>query len=229
MQRRSYLAASLGVATGSAGCLTSALGDGGGGETVLDPQSDQQFDSGDLPYPTYGHALPTVTVPDPLADELVTSDDVDGTLVVTAFFASCPAECVQLIGQLAGVQHGTIERGIDDSVTFLAITFDPGRDDAGALREYGRRMNIDMSAGNWRFLRPESTARATAVVEEKLGVTFDRIDAEASERVEGYDFRHLSLTFLRNPDGIVERAYRTERPDHRRVLSDIEAVVEATT
>jgi protein SCO1/2 len=229
MQRRTYLATSLGVATVTAGCLTSALGTNDGGETVLGPQADQQYDSGTLPYPTHGQTLPVFTVPDPLADEVVTSADVDGTLVVTAFFASCPAECVQLIGQLAGVQHGTIERGIDDRVTFLAVTFDPGRDDADALREYGRRMNVDMSAGNWRFLRPESADRAEAVVEGKLGVTFDRIDAEASERVAGYDFRHLSLTSLRNPAGIVERAYRTERPDHGRVLSDIETVVEATS
>ena len=226
MQRRTYLAASLGAATASAGCLTSALGESGGGETVLDPQADQQYDSGTLSYPTYGDELPTFTVPDPLADEAVTSDDVDGTVVVTAFFASCPAECVQLIGQLAGVQHGTIEQGIDDRVTFLAITFDPARDDAEALREYGQRMQIDMSAGNWRFLRPASADRATAVVEETLGVTFDRIDAEKSERVAGYDFRHRSLTFLRNPAGVVERAYRTERPDHKRVLADIERVVE---
>ncbi len=229
MQRRSYLVAGLGVAAGNAGCLRSALGGSDGGDTVLGPQEDQRHDAGNLPYPTYGESLPAFTVPDPLAGEPVASADIDGTLVVTAFFASCPAECVNLIGQLAGVQHGTIEAGIDDRVTFLAITFDPGRDDAQALREYGERMQVDMSTGNWRFLRPESAQRAEAVVDEKLGVTFERIDAANSERLSGYDFRHLSLTFLRNPGGVVERAYRTERPDHERVLSDIERVVEGTT
>jgi len=226
MQRRSYLAAGLGAAVGSAVCLTAALGGSGGDETVLDPHADHQYGGGNLPYPTYGEALPAVTVSDPLAGEPVASDDIDGTLVVTAFFASCPAECVTLIGQLAGVQHGTIEHGIDDKVTFLAITFDPRRDDARALREYGERMQVDMSAGNWRFLRPESAERAEAVVDEKLGVTFERIDGTESDRIAGYDFRHLSLTFLRNPAGVVERAYRTERPDHKRVLADIERVVE---
>ncbi|WP_324761071.1 SCO family protein [Haloarcula sp. GH36] len=228
MQRRTYLTTSLGVAAASAGCLTSALEQGDGNETVLDPQADQQYGNGNLPYPTDGEELPAFSVPNPLAGELVSSDDVDGTLVVTAFFATCPAECVQLVGQLAGVQQGTIAEGIDDHVTFLAITFDPSRDDAQALREYGQRMNVDMSAGNWRFLRPESPERARTVVEGTLGVTFERVDAAESQRVAGYDFRHLSVTFLRNPDGVVERAYRTERPDHQRVLSDIERVVEAT-
>jgi len=229
MQRRTYLTASVGIGAASAGCLSSVLGGGGGNETVLDPQADQQHDSSALPYPAYGEPLPSFELPDPLAGETVASDDVDETLVVTAFFASCPVECVRLIGQLAGVQQGTVDRGIDDEVTFLAITFDPERDDADALREYGKRMNVDMEAGNWRFLRPESVARADAVVNEKLGVNFDRIGAGESERLPGYDFRHLSLTYLRNPSGTVERAYRTDRPDHQRVLSDVETVVEATT
>jgi protein SCO1/2 len=228
MQRRTYLTASLGVATASSGCLTSVLGGSDENETVLDPQEDQQHDSSDLPYPAYGESLPEFEVPDPLAGETVASTDVDGTVVVTAFFASCPVECVRLIGQLAGVQQGTVKRGIDDEVTFLAITFDPERDDAETLREYGDRMNVDMSAGNWRFLRPESPSRADAVVDETLGITFDRLGAGESERLPGYDFRHLSLTYLRNPSGTVERAYRTDRPDHQRVLSDVETVVEAT-
>jgi len=229
MQRRTYLTAGVGIGAASAGCLSSVRGGGGGNETVLDPQADQQHDSSSLPYPAYGEPLPSFELPDPLAGETVASDDVDETLVVTAFFASCPVECVRLIGQLAGVQQGTVDRGIDDEVTFLAITFDPERDDADALREYGKRMNVDMEAGNWRFLRPESVARADAVVNEKLGVNFDRIGAGESERLPGYDFRHLSLTYLRNPSGTVERAYRTDRPDHQRVLSDVETVVEATT
>ena len=230
MDRRTYLTAAVGSTVASAGCLTSVLGDSTeGGETILDPPEDQQFDSEDIPYPAYGQEFPDVSVPDPLAGETVATGDIEETLVVTAFFASCPVECVRLIGQLAGVQHGTVEKGLTDDVTFLAITFDPPRDDAERLREYGEQMNVDMDAGNWRFLRPESTDRAKAVVDETLGITFDRIGAGQSERLPGYDFRHLSLTFLRNPSGVVERAYRTDRPDHERVLSDVETVVEATT
>ena len=230
MDRRTYLAASIGTAVASAGCLTSVLGDSDGeSEPVLDRPADQQYDSEDIPYPAYGQAFPDFSVPDPLAGETVSTADLDETLVVTGFFATCPVECVRLIGQLAGVQQGTVERGIDGDVTFLAVTFDPARDDAETLRQYGQQMNVDMDAGNWRFLRPESEDRAKAVVDEKLGITFDRIGAGESERLPGYDFRHLSLTFLRNPDGVVERAYRTDSPDHERVLSDVETVVDATT
>jgi protein SCO1/2 len=230
MDRRTYLAASIGTAVASAGCLTSVLGDSDGeSEPVLDRPADQQYDSEDIPYPAYGQTFPAFSVPDPLAGETVSTADLDETLVVTGFFATCPVECVRLIGQLAGVQQGTVEKGIDGDVTFLAITFDPARDDTETLRQYGQQMNVDMDAGNWRFIRPVSEERAKTVVDEKLGITFDRIGAGESERLPGYDFRHLSLTFLRNPDGVVERAYRTDSPDHERVLSDVETVVDATT
>jgi len=195
---------------------------------VLSPPSDTRYDSDDLPYPAHGQALPEVSVPDALTGETVDTAALDETLVVTAFFASCPAECLLLVGQLASVQQATLDRGLSEEVTFLAITFDPARDDAAALRDYADKMNVDVEAGNWRFLRPESEARAETVVDDKLGVTFDRIGGE-SARVEGYDFRHLSLTFLVNPSGIVERAYRTDRPDVDRVVSDVATVVEGPT
>lgn len=205
------------------GCLSRF---GGDEDVVLGPPADRQYDSEDLPYPAYGQELPRVSLPDPLTGESIDTDSLDETLVVTAFFASCPAECLQLIGQLAGVQHGSVENGVADDVRFLAITFDPERDDAAALREYAARMRVDADAENWHFLRPPDAEAARRIVGERLGITFDRVAADHSDRTAGYDFRHLSLTFLANPDGYVERAYRTERPDADRVLDDVTTVVE---
>jgi len=226
MQRRELLqGVTAAGATGVAGCLSRA-GSGQDSTVVLDPPGDRQFDSDELPYPAYGEALPDFSLPNPLSGERIATEDVDETLVVTGFFATCPAECVQLVGQLAGVQHGTVRDDIADEVRFLAITFDPERDDAAALREYAARMEIDLDAGNWEFLRPRDADAAKRVVDERLGITFDRVGAGESARVEGYDFNHLSLTFLVNPAGYVERAYRTSQPDADVVLSDVQTVVE---
>jgi protein SCO1/2 len=206
------------------GCLTRFRNDPSA-NTVLDPPTDRQFNSEELPYPAYGQPLPEFALPNPLSGEMIATEDLNETLIVTGFFATCPAECVQLIGQLVGVQHGTIERGIDDAVRFLAITFDPQRDDANALREYAARIDIDLDAGNWDFLRPQDTETAKRVVQEQLGITYERVGGAESARVEGYDFTHLSLTFLVNPDGYVERVYRTAQPDAKQVLSDTQTVV----
>lgn len=204
-----------------AGCLSET-----GSNVVLDPPADRQFDSEELPYPAYGQALPHFSLPNPLSDETIATEELDETLLVTGFFATCPAECVQLIGQLAGVQHGTIEEGLADAIRFLAVTFDPERDDAAALREYADRMRVDRDAGNWEFLRPPDAAAAERIVDEQLGITFERVGAAESTRVQGYDFNHLSLTLLVNPDGYVERAYRTSQPDAEQLLADARAVVE---
>ncbi|WP_276252425.1 SCO family protein [Haloarcula rara] len=229
MRRRQLLQGVTAAGTAAvAGCL-SRLRNGSGSNVVLDPPADRQFDSEELPYPAHGQSLPAFSLPNPLSGETVATEELDETLVVTGFFATCPAECVQLVGQLVGVQRGTIERDIADAVRFLAITFDPERDDARALQEYAERMDVALDAGNWEFLRPEDAADAERVVDERLGITFERVGAEESPRVEGYDFKHLSLTFLVNPDGYVERAYRTEQPDAKQVLSDVETVVEQTS
>ncbi len=228
MRRRELLQGVTAAGTAAvAGCL-SRFRNGSETNVVLDPPSDRQFDSEELPYPAHGQSLPAFSLPNPLSGETIATEKLDETLVVTGFFATCPAECVQLVGQLVGVQHGTVERDIADEVRFLAITFDPERDDARALREYAARMEVDLEAGNWEFLRPEDAAAAERVVDERLGITFERVGAEESARVEGYDFNHLSLTFLVNPDGYVERTYRTQQPDAEEVLSDVQTVVDRT-
>jgi len=63
-------------------------------------------------------------------------------------------------------------------------------------------------------------------VEDRLGIGFER--TTESDRVRGYDFTHVVVTLLVNPDGVVERARRGgERIDRDRVAGDIEAVAEA--
>jgi protein SCO1/2 len=220
MRRRRILRTITAAGAASvAGCLSET-----GSKVVLDSPADRQFDSENLPYPAHGQAFPQFSLPNPLSEETIATEQLDETLLVTGFFATCPAECVQLIGQLVGVQHGVVEEGLTDAVRFLAITFDPERDDAEVLQEYAERMGIDREAGNWEFLRPPDPAAAERIVDEQLGITFERVSKSA--RIEGYDFNHLSLTFLVNPGGYVERAYRTSQPDAEQVLADTRTVVQ---
>lgn len=150
MNRRSYLRVA-GVATAgvTAGCPGPVFGRERN-PTVLEPPEDRQYDSSELPYPAHGQELPRIRLPDPLSGTEIDTADLEETLVVTAFFASCPVECVLLVGQLARVQCGTLRAGLAEEVTFLA-----------------------------------------------------------------------------NPEGVVERAYRTDAPDHERVLSDVKTVASA--
>lgn len=225
MRRRSFLAgigAEAAVAT--SGCLSRVIG-GGSGDTVLDPQSDQQAESDALSYPAYGEPLPTFELPAPLSGTRVHTESLERTAVVTAFFATCPAECGVLLRRLADVQAMLDERGHTDAVLFLPITFDPERDDAAALRANAEHVGADLDAGNWRYLRPSSASEAERIVEGELGIGFERTVED--RRIEGYDFVHAVVTLVANPDGVVERAYRGEVIDRERVADDAATIAAA--
>ncbi len=224
MKRRVLLGGTAAVAAGSAGCLGRLFEDGPEG-VVLDPQEDQIAESDALSYPAYGQSMPAFSLPDPVEGDTVDTAAIDRTAVYTTFFASCPAECGILLSRLAGIQGLVNERGLDTETVFLPITFDPERDDDKALRENAEVYGVDLNAGNWHYLRPETPDEAKRVVETELGFGFER--ETESDRLPGYDFAHIVVTLLVNPDGVVERAYRGENLDHNRVADDIETVVTA--
>lgn len=225
MYRRTVLGGMGAAATGGlAGCTSRLFGTDTDG-VVLGPQEDQLADSEDLSYPAYGQPLPAFELDAPLADATIDSKALDRTAIVTAIFTSCPAECGILLYRLAGVQRRIAEAGMTDAVVFLPISFDPERDDAAAFRANAETLGIDLSAGNWHYLLPETPAEAKTVVEERLGIGFER--TTQSDRLEGYDFTHAVVTLLVNPDGVVERAYRGEQIDRDRVTGDLETVVAA--
>lgn len=224
MDRRAYLLAMASGGTAlTAGCLTGVF-ESSESDVVLPEPENQRIESSTLPYPAYGEAFPAFSLPAATRDVTIDTGDLNRVAVVTAFFASCPAECGILLNQLAGVQGLTIERNIAEGVYFLPITFDPERDDADSLRRHANNLGVDLEAGNWYYLRPETPDEAKAVLTGELGFAFERTDGGRLD--EGYDFTHSVLTWLVNPDGFVERVYRGEQLDRQRVADDIETLVE---
>lgn len=233
MDRRRFLRglAVGGTATALAGCLG---GGGGGSPHTYLPKSAtaKKVKSADLPYPAWGQQLPSVTLPDPLTGESVTTTQFEGSrnVLLTVFYSHCPkptpnnsAICRKLISQMRNIQADAEANGYADELAFLAITFDPVRDTAERLRAFADEMNIDLSAGNWYFLRPPDHARAEAVVHGTFGIKFVKVTptptptagagnatATASSTPESYSFNHSEMLFLVNLDGYVERVYRYE-------------------
>ena len=224
MRRRALLGGIAAAATGSTAGCTAVLGDGPDG-VVLGPQEDQIADSEDLAYPAYGQRLQPFNLRDPIAGVTVDSDAIDRTAIVTGVFTYCPAECGILLRQLVGVQRRIAEAALTDETVFLPITFDPERDDEAALHDNAASLGVNLESGNWHYLRPETPERAKTVVQDRLGIGFERTTESA--RLQGYDFTHIVVTLLVNPDGVVERAYRGERIDRNRVVEDIGTVVDA--
>jgi protein SCO1/2 len=222
MNRRSFLASgtALGVAA-TAGCLgTVGLGDQNPNVVLGKPERTADVSSEDLPYPAWGQRIPDVTLPDPLSDRQVSFRDVDRPFLTTFIFTNCMSTCPVLLSALREVQVHSVQEGYADAVDFYPVTFDPARDDEAALRAELDQFNVDTDAGNWHFLRPETEARAKAVLTDELGFTFQKQEVEDGP----YMFLHIGLIILVNADGYVERAYQSQQPDEAQLISDLERV-----
>ncbi|MGM0605005.1 MAG: SCO family protein [Halobacteriota archaeon] len=223
MHRRSYLrtVGAGAIATATAGCLGGLFSSGAEG-TVLSEPEDQLAESSSLAYPAYGEPFPDVTLPDPFREEPIRTGSIEKPFVCTAFYAFCPAECYLLLSSFANLQATLQEAGRLDDVKLLAITFDPERDTREELEAHADLIGVQHTHENWHYLRPTDEAEAKAVVEDELGLAFEKVEGG-----DAYDFNHLTITFLVNPDGVVERAYRGDRLDVERVSTDIESIVSA--
>ncbi|WP_256300658.1 SCO family protein [Haloarchaeobius salinus] len=221
MKRRNVLATVGTVAGGSAlsGCLGVLSEDSNPNVVLGDPGNP--FESEDVAYPAWGQRLPDVTLPAPLETRDVKLASIERPQLLTFFYSHCQTVCPVLISTLRNVQTHAHNNGYADEVALLPVTFDPERDTETRLRSYAEERNVAADAANWHFLRPSSTERAKAVVEDEFGVAFRRTEPEDMEM---YMFTHTSLTLLVNADGYVERAYRDQSPDVDTILSDLERV-----
>ncbi|WP_226042325.1 SCO family protein [Natrinema sp. DC36] len=231
MERRTYLGSlgTMGI-TSVAGCLGDLLGGDSNPDTILEPP-EEEAQYGDYSYPTYGEEFPSFSLTDPIAEETVSRDDFVGErpFVITYFYGSCPdGMCDTLLQHLTRIQEDAIESGYEDDVGLLAVTFDPDRDTADALRTYSEERGIDPDAGHWHYLRPEDNETAKTILEETFGLPLRREESSnnesTNETVSGtesenessgadgadgleYTFTHSALVQIVNERGIVERAY----------------------
>ena len=228
MDRRRFLRslAATGAAAGTtalAGCA-GVLGDD---TTVLDPPEQTR---GDPVHPIHGEEMPAFTVPDPLTGDDISVADYEGERAVlwTSFYTSCPdGVCPALILRLRRVQEVAAEEGYGDEAALLAQTFDPERDTAPVLREYANQRGVDLDAGNWHFLRPESYEAGVELMDDNFGLKIQKTNGEQYANLE-YAFPHYGLILLANKQGIVERAYpRGPATETERIVDDFRRVVTA--
>lgn len=218
------VAGATGVMSGLSGCL-GVIGERGAEGTVLGPPEQ---DLSAAAHPSYGEEMPAFTVPDPISGESVSIADFEGerAFLWTAFYTNCPdGVCPALILRLRRAQAAAAENGYADQSAFLSLTFDPERDTADVLREYAGQQGVDLDAGNWHFLRPESYEAGQTLLDEEFGLMIEKVDAEQHENLE-YQFPHYGLILLVNKQGIVERAYPSgPTTDIEALVSDFEQVV----
>lgn len=211
--RRAVLGAGASLlCLGTAGCL------GDESATSLSPSGTAAEDGA---IPTNGDDLPSVTVPSPLHDTTISTDDYVGDRIqLLTFVASrCNIGCPQQLAALAASQLAAIEDGYGDDVVCLPMTFDPMYDDAEQLAAFSDAVGANAERSNWHFLRPSSDEQAHSIVTDTFGVEF--------ERQGDNGFQHIAVVILANERGIIERTYAGQVPTANELVDDVETVREA--
>ncbi|WP_136717132.1 SCO family protein [Halorientalis salina] len=255
MDRRTYLQGlGAGAVAATAGCLGSSSG-GDSGNTVLDAPEGLEYDPEKVGWPTHGDELPVVDAPDPIADQRISTEQFEGSRAVmtTFFYTRCPdGVCPALIQRLRQSQTVATNEGFADDVAFLPVTFDPEWDTGGVLTDYADEQGVDLDAGNWHFLRPETFDAAQSLADEQFGLPVEKLDPEEADHDhEGnetagdghhddetnatssdhgeppdYTFAHFELIVIANEEGYVERGYpKLSMAPASQVVDDLETVV----
>lgn len=230
MRRRRYLQV---TAATTVGLLAGCLGDDESTDTALDP-ANPDIDGEALGYPTNGEVLPSVELPAPLHDTTVATDGFvdERETLLTFIFTRCPGPCLTMTNTLAQVQLHAMEHDIAEEVALMPVTFDPEHDTPAVLETFCESQGADPHHDSWYALRPESPERASDVVDDTFGVSFEEVPMDESDHGDHGDhdhdsemtFIHTNLIVLANRDGIVEQAYFGDPPAASTVIDDLETV-----
>lgn len=244
MNRRSYLGVlgTAGLAT-TAGCLDSVPGLGDDRTALSAP--DQR--RGDPIHPIHGEEFPEFSLPDPINGGAVSLSDLkdERAFLMTFIYTSCIDECGTLVRLLQLIQADALERGYDDDLALIAMTFDPETDTEAELRDYAAMFDVDLDAGHFHFLRPESNDEALDLINERFGVPAQLHDEDSSHDEQNHDDEneihsdhdhgspglHYYMLFLVNEQGIVERSYPNvvesrEETRPNAIIKNVRTVVE---
>jgi protein SCO1/2 len=76
--------------------------------------------------------------------------------IVDFIYTDCPSVCLQLAAGFGRMQRTMRERGLEDRVRLLSVSFDPVRDTPARLHEFG--MSHAAAAGIWVLAVPADSA-----------------------------------------------------------------------
>lgn len=143
--------------------------------------------------------------------------------VVDFIFTSCPGTCPTMSAQMARLQRGLAERGLED-VRSVSISVDPATDSPEVLRAYAERFAADTE--RWLFLTGERDELHSLI---KNGFKLAVAERSAEENTDGEGIiTHSDRFVLVDATGNLRGYYHgTDPADVDRLLADIETLAAA--
>ncbi len=132
--------------------------------------------------------------------EKLTLDGHSGPVLITMFYATCPAACPLLVADLKAIEAAMDEK-TRDATRVILVTFDPERDTTEKLAELAKKHKIDER--RWRFARgSDADVRTLAAV----------LDIKYRKLPDG-QYNHSSVIALLDRAGtVVTRLEGQEQP-----------------
>ncbi|MDF3837482.1 SCO family protein [Cupriavidus basilensis] len=122
--------------------------------------------------------------------------------LVSFVYTQCTAICRTSASGQAWLQQQLRERGLQDRVRLLTLSFDPARDTPAALRAYARTLRADHAM--WTFATVAEPARLRSLL-DAFGIVV------LPDGLGGYS--HNAALFLLDGKGRLAAAYDVARPD----------------
>lgn len=155
-------------------------------------------------------SIPVVTLMD-MNGEHRSFGVYSGKLILVDFiYTSCPTVCYAMGSTLEVIQDKLIASDLAEDVTILSISFDPERDNAAALLEYGDRFQAN----------PDLWSIATITDKQQLENLLDTFGITILATPDG-EFEHNASIHLINRKGKLVGIYDFSSP--RTVLQAVEA------
>lgn len=126
----------------------------------------------------------------------------DGRIAIAVFFyARCNAICSVMGAELQQLQQILLERGLDQRIRLLSISFD-AKDEQADLAAYAKRMRA--RTDNWRFARISDGKQREALLD-----TFDVIVIPAPLG----EYEHNAAFHIVTPEGELVRIIDYDQPE----------------
>ena len=103
--------------------------------------------------------LPDLILEDMESGEVALGGARDGPTFAEFIYTTCPTICREAGEEMAQLRNKLVEKGLEDQVRLLSISFDPAYDDPEAMTAYGELHDADGKI--WTIARPAPRDLAT--------------------------------------------------------------------
>lgn len=147
-------------------------------------------------------------------------DIAKGKITVIGYiYTNCPDICPLTTNNMRVLQEELKERGINENVKFISVSFDPQRDTPTVLKNYARVRNLDLS--NWDLLTGDETDVKQLLKDDEVIAAV----SDSSKKTGSYYIAHTDRISLMDGDAQIRKHYKGSQAAIQEIVEDINTLI----